>query len=90
MIAWESQEYYRYYFPALSLPFREGSLAGARALLEGDLAAIEGGTVASFTLSAALPPLARATPVNGGHRTEYGCRAEEHGIRANRMPNPKR
>ena len=25
-----------------------------------------------------------------GDIAEYGCRAEEHGIRANRMPNPKR
>ena len=43
-----------------------------------------------LTLPPTLPPPARATPVNGGHRAEYGCRAEEHGIRANRMPNPKR
>src|SRR5215212_5999824 len=38
-----------------------------------------------------LPPTARARPVNGGgHGAEYGCRAEGYGIRANRMPNPKR
>jgi hypothetical protein len=51
-------------FPALSLPSREGCLAGARAraLLEGDLAAIEGGTVASFTVGSSPP----ASPCHAG------------------------
>jgi hypothetical protein len=32
----------------------------------------------------------RSVPANGEDIAEYGCQAEEYGIRANRMPNPKR
>ena len=46
--------YYRYYSPLSAFLLErdpsEASLAGARALLEGDLAAIEDGTGASFTV----------------------------------------
>src|SRR4051794_32525372 len=70
IIAWESQEDYRYYPPLSAFLLErdpsEASLAGARALLEGDLAAIEDGVRAhpspSAALPPALPPLARATP----------------------------
>jgi hypothetical protein len=42
--------------------YLEGYLAGARAALEGDLATIEDGTVASFTVGSSPP----ASPCHAG------------------------